>query len=202
MSAGFTNWLYYRFGARVYEKVLGTWTLGGWWRWQRSALRDLPTDQPILELGCGTGRLLAQRLEAGPAVGLDISLPMLRQAKRRINGTPLGAPVLIADAGKLPFDDGTFGAVISTGVLTAMPEIRPALAEARRVLRPGGKMAFVEMMPPARPTIRGRLAMAALLAVRDRFHDLPGLLGELGLRASDREIGRAGTVHLVTAVVD
>jgi ubiquinone/menaquinone biosynthesis C-methylase UbiE len=186
----------------VYEKVLGTWTLGGWWRWQRSALRDLPTDRPILELGCGTGRLLAQRLEVGPAVGLDISLPMLRQAKRRFNGTAEGAPILIADAGKLPFDDGTFGAVISTGVLTAMPEIRPALAEAKRVLQPGGKMAFVEMMPPARPTVRGRLTMAALRAARDRFHDLPALLAELGLQACDREIGRAGTVHLVTATVD
>lgn len=199
MAAGFTNWLYYHVGAPLYEKVLGAWTLGRWWQWQRMALEGLPRDALILELGCGTGRLLAQRLAEGPAVGIDMAMPMLRQARRRLAGRPGGVPVLVADAGRLPFADGTFAAAISTGVLTAIPDVRPALREVRRVVRPGGRVAFVEMMPPARLTLRGRAAMAALRAARDQFHDLPRLLAEMGIEADDREIGRAGTVHLVTA---
>ena len=143
MGSGLSNWLFYRLGAPVYEKVLGTWTLGGWWRWQRAVLEGLPCDDPILELGCGTGRLLAQRLEAGPAVGLDMSMPMLSQVRRRFVDRPV--PVLVSDAGRLPFADDTFGAVISTGVLTTMPCVRDALAEACRVVRPGGRLASVWM---------------------------------------------------------
>lgn len=43
--------------------------------------------------------------------------------------------------------------------------------------------------------------MAALRAAGDEFHDIPALLGELGITAADRELGRAGTVHLVTATL-
>ena len=73
------------------------------------------------------------------------------------------------------------------------------LREAKRVLRPGGKMAFVEMMPPRRETLASRAATLALRAARDQFHDLPALLRAIGIESHDEEIGRAGTVHLVTA---
>jgi ubiquinone/menaquinone biosynthesis C-methylase UbiE len=195
----FTHWLYYHAGAAAYDKVMSAATLGGWWRWQRAVLDGISADAHILELGCGTGRLLAQRLRVGSAVGVDVAMPMLRQAHRRLNGHGERVPVLVADAAHLPFPDGAYDAVISTGVLTAIAEPRPVLMEARRVVRPGGRMAFVELMPPRRRTLRGSVMMAALQAVRDRFHDIPELLAELGLEAEDREIGRAGTVHLVTA---
>lgn len=201
MAGQISNWLFYHAGARVYEKVLGAWTLGGWWRWQQAALEAIPPGEPALELGCGTGRLLAQRLTQGPAVGIDMALPMLRVAHRRLQSRPRGAPVLAADGGRLPFPDACFGAAYSTGVLTAIPDIRPLLAELRRVVRPGGTLAFVEMMHPAQTTLQSRLAMAALRAARDEFHDIPALLGELGIAAADRELGRAGTVHLVTATL-
>ncbi len=196
---GFSQRIYYHLGAPLYETVLGAFTLGRWWRWQRLALRDLPASGRVLELGCGTGRLLAQRLEVGPAVGMDMAMPMLRRAHRRLGQHGGGAPILAADAGRLPFPDESFDAVISTGVLTAMPDVRSALAEVRRVIRPGGKMAFVETMPPRRVTLRARVALVALRAARDNFHDLSALLAAHGIEAHDEEIGRAGTVHLVTA---
>jgi ubiquinone/menaquinone biosynthesis C-methylase UbiE len=126
---------------------------------------------------------------------------MLRRARQRLSDHPGGAPVLVADAGRLPFADGAFGAVISTGVLTVIPDPLPVLREARRVVRPGGRMAFVEMIPPQRKTVVSQAWIWALQRLRDRFHDIPQLLAELGLQVVDQEIGRAGTVHLVTAEV-
>lgn len=202
MAGIVSNWFYYHLGARVYEKVLGTWTLGHWWDWQQAVLHELPLDESVLEVGCGTGRLLEQRLLHGGAVGIDMSPPMLRVAHDRFSDRPHGAPVLAANGAKLPFPDGAFGGAYSTGVLTAIKEIRPILAEMKRVVRPGGRLAFVEVMMPHEITMRGRLAIAALRAVRDEFHDIPALLQELGVPgAKDRELGRAGTVHLVTATI-
>jgi ubiquinone/menaquinone biosynthesis C-methylase UbiE len=197
MSTKLVNWIYYGLGAGVYERVLTATSFGRWWRWQRAALEGVQPDERVLEIGCGTGRLLAERLRQGPGVGMDISLPMLRQAHRRLNGAGEGVPIVRADVSGLPFPDASFDVVIATGVLTAIPNPRPALCEARRVLRSGGHLSVVEVMQPRRPTLKSRLAVAALRAARDNFHDLPRLMGECGFEPDATELGRSGTVHLV-----
>ncbi|OIP30737.1 MAG: hypothetical protein AUK47_24395 [Deltaproteobacteria bacterium CG2_30_63_29] len=92
----------------------------------------------VLEVGCGTGALL-RRIDplAKRAVGVDISLGMLRQAAER------GLCCVQGTATELPFTDLSFDIVYSFKVLAHVQEIERALAEVARVLRPGGR-AFLE----------------------------------------------------------
>jgi len=89
----------------------------------------------LLDVGCGTGqsrRIYRERC-AGYA-GIDLSLGALRLAGRRF----ADASWLQADALRLPFRDGSFDVVAFSSVLHHVGDRRAALAEARRVLRPGG----------------------------------------------------------------
>jgi len=89
----------------------------------------------ILELGCGTGLLLARLApRARSAFGLDISLGMIEKAKAR------GLDVALGSVTHLPFADASFDLVYSFKVLAHVPDIGRALAEAARVTRPGGHM--------------------------------------------------------------
>lgn len=95
-------------------------------------------DRPILEVGCGTGRIGAAFASVGDSfVGVDVSGAMLREFQARPAVRP---PHLVqADAGALPFADARFGAVLMMHVLTA-GNWRALLEEARRVLHAGGAL--------------------------------------------------------------
>jgi SAM-dependent methyltransferase len=86
--------------------------------------------RPVLDVGCGDGALGRPLLQAGVAwIGLDLSATLLRDAPRR---------TVRADATALPFPDETFGAVTALYMLYHLAAPEQAIAEARRVLRPGG----------------------------------------------------------------
>ncbi len=87
----------------------------------------------VLELGCGSGRLLAT-LDAGLRAGVDVSAGLLAVAARR------GLPVLRADAHRLPFCDASFDAVVSGNAVFRELDTARAFAECARVLRPGGRL--------------------------------------------------------------
>ncbi len=107
--------------------------------------------QRLLDVGVGTGTLVLAALERWPSLhgtGLDGSAGMLRvadeEARRRLG--PLGRARLelvegVAD--RMPFRDGTFDLAVSSFVLQLVPDRGRALREIRRVLRPGGRFAFV-----------------------------------------------------------
>jgi ubiquinone/menaquinone biosynthesis C-methylase UbiE len=88
----------------------------------------------LADLACGTG-IVTQRLgRPGRSVlGLDRSAGMLEKA-----GTRLPGAVLRADASALPFAPGSLDAVVIIWLLHLLPDAAPVLAEAARVLRPGG----------------------------------------------------------------
>lgn len=89
----------------------------------------------MLDVGCGTGQ--SQRIyrdRAGLYVGVDLSLGALRMAQGRFNA----AAWMQADALRLPFAEGTFDVVAFSSVLHHIGDRGAALAEARRVLKPGG----------------------------------------------------------------
>jgi SAM-dependent methyltransferase len=94
----------------------------------------------LLEVGAGTGRIALPLHRRGRRiVGVDLSRPMLDRYRAKAAAEGLAPPpVLQADATRLPFPDAGFDAVLEVHVLHLVPEWRRALAEARRVLAPGG----------------------------------------------------------------
>jgi SAM-dependent methyltransferase len=93
----------------------------------------------ILDAGCGAGPLLAALRDRGAIVtGFDKSAGMLQLARRRLGDD---ADVLVADLGSpLPFQDRTFDDVTASLVLHYLKDWGPALAELRRVIKPGGRL--------------------------------------------------------------
>jgi SAM-dependent methyltransferase len=93
----------------------------------------------ILDAGCGSGPLMAALRDQGAIVtGFDKSAGMLELARRRLGD---GADLQVADLGSpLPFPDGAFDDVIASLVLHYLEDWGPALAELRRVLKPGGRL--------------------------------------------------------------
>ena len=108
----------------------------------RPAILDLAGDvagRRILDAGCGSGPLFAALRDRGAIVtGIDNSAGMLRLARRRLGD---GADLQVADLGStLPFPDDTFDDVTASLVLHYLQDWGPALAELRRVLKPGGRL--------------------------------------------------------------
>jgi arsenite methyltransferase len=104
------------------------------------ALGAQPGDR-ILDVGCGPGFYVAELLEQvgpeGSVVGVDASAPMLAVAAKRSEGHA-NASFLEGDVTALPVADADFDRVLSVQVLEYVADIPAALAELRRVLRPGG----------------------------------------------------------------
>ena len=99
----------------------------------------------VLEIGGGTGNNLPFY---GPAVeSLTITepeIPMLRRLERKVREQAPAATVLRAPAEDLPFEDDCFDVAVSTLVLCGVDDQPRALRELRRVLRPGGRLLFIE----------------------------------------------------------
>jgi ubiquinone/menaquinone biosynthesis C-methylase UbiE len=113
----------------------------------RALRRDLLADASgnVLEIGAGTGINLPHY--DGNVASLVITEPepaMLRRLQQKAREQAPLAKVLRAPAEDLPFEDGTFDTVVSTLVLCGVDDQERALREARRVLRPGGRLLFME----------------------------------------------------------
>ncbi len=97
--------------------------------------------ETVLEVGVGLGTDLVRFARAGALVtGVDFSERAVELVRRRLEFEGLEGEVLVADAESLPFADSSFDRVYSWGVLHHTPDTAAAVAEAARVLRPGGKL--------------------------------------------------------------
>ena len=107
-------------------------------------------DLAMLDAGCGTGGNLLFLRRYGCVVGIDLAAEALRLGETRLPGALIRASVQ-----ELPFGDARFDLVTSFDVLyhRAVPDERPALAEAWRVLRPGGRL-LIRL--PAYEFLRGK----------------------------------------------
>lgn len=119
---------------------------------------ELRGDERVLDMGCGRGAvlvLLAQRLESGRAVGVDLwrgvdqtgNTPTATQANAQAEGVAERVELCTGDMTAMPFRDAEFDLVVSSMAIhniTGAPGRAAALDEAVRVLRPGGRLALVD----------------------------------------------------------
>jgi demethylmenaquinone methyltransferase/2-methoxy-6-polyprenyl-1,4-benzoquinol methylase len=125
------------------------------WRRQVIELARLPARGRLLDLGTGTGDLALEALRRDAnvrAVGGDFTLAMMHVGRRR----PGGERVRWAgtDALCLPFDEGQFDAVTSGYLMRNVADVRLALSEQLRVLKPGGRVVCLDTTPPPRGLLR------------------------------------------------
>jgi len=133
--------------------------------WKRFAVNatGVRAGMRVLDLAGGTGdlaRLFADRVGPGGEVVLtDINREMLAVGRDRLLDLGLALPVLQCDAEKLPFPDNHFDIVTVAFGLRNMTHKDSAIAEMRRVLRPGGRVLILEM---TKPRSRAALVLARL----------------------------------------
>ena len=100
----------------------------------------------VLEVGVGSGLNLglydSQRVTR--VVGIDPSEPLLAKARQRAVAAAVHVQLLHAAAEQLPFDAARFDSAVVTYTLCSVANVARALAEVRRVLRPGGRLLFIE----------------------------------------------------------
>lgn len=108
--------------------------IGRFARWEERA------GQRVLEMGIGAGTDFVRFVRAGArATGVDLSERSTRIVRQRLESERLSALVGVADVERLPFDDDTFDAVYSWGVIHHTANTQAAAQESVRVLRPGGE---------------------------------------------------------------
>jgi ubiquinone/menaquinone biosynthesis C-methylase UbiE len=139
-----TGWIraYYDRTADAYDKRLSIFErtlFAGGRQWVCSRARS-----DVLEIAIGTGLNLAHYPTDIRLVGIDISPEMLTLARRRAEQLDREVELHLADAQALPFPDASFDTVVFTLSLCTIPDDRAAIAEARRVLRPGGLLLLLE----------------------------------------------------------
>jgi demethylmenaquinone methyltransferase/2-methoxy-6-polyprenyl-1,4-benzoquinol methylase len=161
-----------------YDLVNRLMTLGLDQAWRRATIAalGLPADSLLLDLACGTGDLTRlARARGHRVIGADLSAGMLA-----VNAT--GAPLVQADCSRLPFPDGAFDGLVCGYALRNFTDLAGALGETARVLRPGGRVAILEVDAPTSPVLRAGYhvwfekmvpVLGGALSDRDAYEYLP-----------------------------
>ena len=132
--------------SRFYDFMNRAMTLGLDRRWRRLAAEAVvrPGDE-VLDACCGTGDLaLAAERAGGRVTGVDFSERMLERARAKSQTVKW----VLADVTALSFSDGSFDAVTVGFGIRNVPDLEAGLGELARVLRPGGRIACLEITRP------------------------------------------------------
>ena len=143
--------------ARRYDLATQMMSLGRDAAWKRALVEALPgLPHPVcVDLACGTGDvafLLAGRYPGGVVTGVDLSGPMLAIARER-NRFP-NVRFERGDLCDLPFPGGSADIVTGSYALRNAPDLRKAVAEVQRVLKPGGVAGLLDFSNPERALFR------------------------------------------------
>jgi demethylmenaquinone methyltransferase/2-methoxy-6-polyprenyl-1,4-benzoquinol methylase len=185
------------------------------WRVRTVGALGLPSGSLLLDLACGTGDLADIARRAGHrVVGSDLSAGMLARRHEPF-------PAVQADAARLPFVDGSLDGILCGYALRNFTDLPGALGEAARVLRPGGRLAVLEVAAPAPGLLRrgfdiwfGRCvpAIGALLSDAAAYQYLPRstaylpeeaelrrIVGDAGFATVGRQLLNGGLSQIITA---
>ena len=163
--------------SRRYDLMNDVMTLGMHRGWKRrtAALAATALPGPALDVSTGTGDLayqLARLPAAGPVLALDLLPEMIALARRKgVRQESNEVAFMVGDALSLPFSDGAFACATAGFSLRNMPDVRQAIVEMARVVRPGGRVALLELSPMERG-LKARL-------FRLYFHGMVPLAGRL-----------------------
>jgi len=141
--------------ARRYDLLNRLISLGQDRRWRHLAVSRLAprSGERVLDLGAGTGDLALETLRqflGARVIAADLTPEMARLGRSRPGAQAVSW--VIAEAGNLPFAQGAFDGIVSGFLLRNVESLDGALAEQRRVLRPGGGWAALDTTP-ARPSL-------------------------------------------------
>lgn len=188
--------------------------------WRKRTVRSLglPSGATIADLACGTGDL-CRELEAAAyrPIGADLSFGMLQAART-------SSPLLQADALRLPFADGSLDGATCGFALRNFVDLEPFLASLARAVRPGGRIAFLEVAEPPNaflrwghgiyfgkvvPRIGGLLSDGAAyrylpksVAYLPEPDDLMAMVRAAGFGNAQRELLSTGIAQLISATRD
>jgi ubiquinone/menaquinone biosynthesis C-methylase UbiE len=98
----------------------------------------------VLEVGCGTGMLFAHYTDQVEVVAIDTDEKFLARARDRAEAAAARIEVAVGDVTALPYPDASFDEVVAFLVLCSVPDVAKALAECKRVLKPGGALRLFE----------------------------------------------------------
>lgn len=167
-----------------YDLVNRVMTFGLDVRWRNRTVRDLRLAEGsvIADLACGTGDFCRTLVRAGHRpVGFDLAFGMLAHART-------DAPLVHGDALHLPLPDGAVDGVTCGFALRNFVELGPFFAEVGRIVRPGGRIAFLDVSRPKSRLLRsgydfyfGKVVprIGGLLSNADAYHYLPRSLSYL-----------------------
>jgi len=138
--------------SRVYDDFFD-WALGPG---RRVAVARLPIrpGERVLEVGVGTGLSLPHYPPGCRVTGIDISEPMLEQARERAEDLRRAVELRRMDARRLDYPDASFDHVLAPYVISVVPEPQRVMAEIARVCRPGGTVVVVNHFHSEREPLR------------------------------------------------
>ena len=192
---------HYDRSAESYDRII-SWAekalFGGAREWVCSQARG-----ELLEIAVGTGRNFPFYPEGVRLSGIELSPKMLDLARRQARELGRDADLRVGDAHNLPYPDASFDTVIVTLALCTIPDHRRALAEAARVLRPGGELLLLEhVRSPVLPVRLLQRVLEPLTLLLDHDHLLREPLRHVedaGLVVESLERSKLGIVERLQA---
>ena len=146
-----------------------------------------------IDIGCGEGHNTREIARRGARlVAVDIAETFIRHAKEMEHREPLGIDYRVASAVELPFPQNHFDFATAVMSLMDVPETERALAEAFRVIKPGGFLQFSITHPcfdtPHRRNVRNEDGLTCAIEVGDYFRNLNGEISEWLFGAAPKEL--------------